>query len=454
MSPGEMPTEPAEKYDLSVPRYTSYPTAPHFGPVIDGARYRDWLGELDPAAPLSLYLHIPFCDEMCWFCGCYTKIVNRYQPIRSYLSALHREIALVADALPERFGVRHLHVGGGSPTMLAPGDWLALTRLLRRCFDVAADAEIAVELDPRDATEEYVAALAAAGVNRASIGVQDFDPEVQGAINRLQPFAVVERVIGWLRRHGVEHINLDLMYGLPLQTEAKVLAMVDRAMSLEPSRVALFGYAHVPWMKAHQRLIDETHLPGPAERLRQFSAASRRLRDRGFRAIGLDHFARPSDDLATAVERGRLRRNFQGYTADDAPILLGLGASAIGTLPQGYAQNASPLAEYTRAVEAGRLPTARGIAVTADDRLRRDIIERLMCALEVDLEDVRSRHGLAREVFSAEHERLKGLAEDGLVELGGTRIRVTEAGRPFARVVAAAFDAYLPQGGQRHSRAV
>ena len=257
-----MPVESSQKYDLRVPRYTSYPTAPHFGPEIDGARYRAWLAELNSSAPLSLYVHIPFCDEMCWFCGCYTKIVNRYEPIRSYLSSLHGEIALVAEALPACFTASHLHFGGGSPTMLAPEDWLALVAELRRRFDFATDAEIAVEIDPRDATEDYIAALAAAGVNRASIGVQDFDPDVQRAINRIQPFAVVERVTGWLRRHGIEQLNLDLMYGLPLQSESKVVAMVDRARSLEPSRVALFGYAHVPWMKAHQKLIDETLLPG------------------------------------------------------------------------------------------------------------------------------------------------------------------------------------------------
>jgi oxygen-independent coproporphyrinogen-3 oxidase len=449
-----MPTEPSEKYDLRVPRYTSYPTAPHFGPAIDGARYRDWLGELDPAVPLSLYVHIPFCDEMCWFCGCYTKIVKRYEPIRSYLSTLHQEIALIADALAKRFSVRHLHFGGGSPTMLTPEDWLALTHLLCHRFDFAPDAAIAVELDPRDTTEEYVAALAAAGVNRASIGVQDFDADVQGAINRLQPFEVVERVVGWLRRHGLGQVNLDLMYGLPLQTEAKVLSMVDQAASLEPSRVALFGYAHVPWMKAHQKLIDEAQLPGTVERLRQFSAASQRLRDIGFLSIGLDHFARPTDDLAAALQDGRLHRNFQGYTADDAPILLGLGASAIGALPQGYAQNASPLADYRRAIEDGRLPTARGVALSAGDRLRRDIIEQLMCTLEVDPEQVCRSHGLAHDVFTAERESLAGLAEDGLVELNGSRIRVTDAGRPFVRVVAAAFDAYLREGEQRHSRAI
>jgi oxygen-independent coproporphyrinogen-3 oxidase len=442
------------KYDLRVPRYTSYPTTPHFGPAIDRGRYRAWLAELDPAFALSLYIHIPFCDEMCWFCGCYTKIVNQYEPIRAYLVALQREIALVAEALPARFGVRHLHFGGGSPTMLAPEDWLALIELLRRRFDFAADAEIAVELDPRDATEEYVAALAEAGVNRASIGVQDFDPNVQRAINRLQPFEVVGRVVGWLRRHGIYQINLDLMYGLPLQTEAKVLAMVDRAITLAPSRVALFGYAHVPWMRTHQRLIDEAQLPGAAERLRQFAAASQRLRDSGFRPIGLDHFARPDDKLSAAFDDGRLCRNFQGYTADDAPVLLGFGASSIGSLPHGYVQNAQPLADYRRAVDNGRLPAVRGVALSAEDRLRRDVIVQLMCRLEVDLETVCRQHGVACQVFTIERRSLEGMAEDGLVELDGAAIRVTEAGRPFVRAVAARFDAYLQRGGQRHSRAV
>ena len=454
VSTREMPVEPSEKYDLRVPRYTSYPTAPHFGPEIDGARYRGWLAALDPGAALSLYVHIPFCDEMCWFCGCYTKIVNRYEPIKSYLSSLHGEIALVAESLPARFILSHLHFGGGSPTMLAPEDWLELIAALRRRFDVAMDAEIAVELDPRDASDNYVAALAAAGVNRASIGVQDFDPDVQHAINRIQPFAVVERVTSWLRRHGIGKVNLDLMYGLPLQTEAKVVAMVDRAVGLGPSRVALFGYAHVPWMKAHQKLIDEALLPGQAERLQQFSAASRRLREHGFRPVGLDHFARPSDDLAAALEAGRLRRNFQGYTVDEAPILIGLGASAIGTLPQGYVQNAAPLADYRRAIDNGQLPTARGLALSPEDRVRRDVIERLMCALSVDLQAVCREHGLTGDPLAAERDSLAGMATDGLVQLEGASIRVTEAGRPFVRLVAAAFDAYLTRGGQRHSRAV
>lgn len=444
----------AEKYDRAVPRYTSYPTAPHFRPMADDGTYCAWLGGLDPARPLSLYFHIPFCDEMCWFCGCYTKIVNRYEPIRQYLDALEAEVALVAEALPGPFRAQHLHWGGGSPTMLRADDWSALTARLRSAFAVTADAEIAVEIDPRDATEEYVAALGAAGVNRASIGVQDFDPVVQAAINRHQPFAVVERVCGWLRRHGVGAINLDLMYGLPHQTVERVTAMVDLAVRLEPARVALFGYAHVPWMKTHQRLIDEAALPGSSERWRQARAAARRLEEHGLRPVGLDHFARADDPLAVAAANGRLHRNFQGYTTDAAAVLLGFGASAIGSLPQGYVQNLMPLKDYREAVSAGRLPVARGLALGADDRLRGEIIERLMCDLEVDTAAVCRRHGAEPAGLEPALAALRPLAADGLVEVEGARVEVTEAGRPFVRLAAAAFDAYLGTGTARHSRAV
>ncbi len=444
----------AEKYDLRVPRYTSYPTAPHFSPAVDGALYRRWLGELSNDVPLSLYFHIPFCDSMCWFCGCYTKIVNRYEPVREYVDVLVAEIGLVADALPGRFTARHLHWGGGSPTMLTGDDWLGVIGALRRRFDVAADAEIAVELDPRDTTEAYVAALAAAGVNRVSIGVQDFHPDVQAAINRIQPFEVVERVCRWLRDAGIRNINLDLMYGLPHQTTERILVMVDRAVELKPSRLALFGYAHVPWMKSHQRLIDEASLPDARARLDQLAVASRRLEDHGYRAIGLDHFARPDDALARAFDEGRLRRNFQGYTTDDAPVLLGFGASAIGSLPQGYVQNTSPLRDYRGAVTEGRLPVVRGLRLTADDRVRAAIIERLMCLLEVDLEAVCRGHGSTPASLGDWCERLATLVDDGLVTVDGMRIRVSMSGRPFVRLVAAAFDAYLEGGGQRHSRAV
>ncbi len=451
-----MAIDPAiiDRYDLRVPRYTSYPTAPHFSAAIDAAVYRGWLAALDPGQGLSLYFHIPFCDSMCWFCGCYTKIVSRYEPIRRYLDQLLLEIDLVADALPDRAKARHLHWGGGSPTMLKGEDWLQIVAALRRRFDVAADAELAVELDPRDATEDYVAALAAAGVNRASIGVQDFHPVVQAAINRDQPFEVVARVCGWLRRHGIADLNLDLMYGLPHQTTERVVAMVDAAVGLAPARVALFGYAHVPWMKSHQRLIDETALPGAQARWEQFDAASERLVGHGYAAIGLDHFAKPDDPLAVARAAGTLRRNFQGYTTDDAPVLLGFGASAIGSLPGGYVQNTAPLGDYGKAVAAGRLPIARGVALNAEDRLRAEIIERLMCYLAVDLNAVCATRGENAGRFADALERLRPLASDGIARIEGARIEVTEAGRPFLRLVAAAFDAYLDRGATRHARAV
>lgn len=444
----------AEKYDLRVPRYTSYPTAPHFSPAIGERQYRDWLAALDPARPLSLYTHIPFCDSMCWFCGCYTKIVNRYEPIDNYLKVLHEEIRLLAAALPGGVNARHLHWGGGSPTMLTPADWLALTARIRATFEIAADAELAVELDPRDTTEAYVAALAEVGVNRVSIGVQDFDAEVQQAINRHQPFEVVERVCGWLHGHGITRINLDLMYGLPHQSVERVLAMVDLAVSLAPSRIALFGYAHVPWMKSHQKQIDEAALPDARARWQQFAAASRRLLAQGFQAVGLDHFARADDGLARAAETGRLRRNFQGYTTDDAPTLLGLGASAIGSLPQGYVQNAAPLRDYARAIGEGRLPTTRGVALSPDDRLRRAIIDALMCDLAVDVESVCAAHDSPLNSVADGFERLAPLVEDGLVGIDGHAITLTEVGRPYVRLVAAAFDRYLPEGTARHSRAV
>lgn len=449
-----MTADLASRYDQRVPRYTSYPTAPHFSDRVGPGDYAAWLGGLEPTRALSLYFHIPFCDSMCWFCGCYTKIVKQYKPISDYLNVLIKEIEMVADRLSTRSPVRHLHWGGGSPTLLTGADWMRTLECIRGRFDVAVDAEVAVEMDPRDTTEDYVRDLAAAGVNRASIGVQDFDPEVQKAINRDQPYSVTRRVVEWLRHHGIGSLNMDLMYGLPHQTVERVETMVDKALTLEPQRVALFGYAHVPWMKAHQKMIDEAALPDTVERWRQFTAASARLIAGGYVAVGLDHFARPDDALAVALDKGRLHRNFQGYTVDDAAVLLGFGASAIGSLPQGYVQNVSPLKDYARAIEGGTLATARGVAFTADDRLRAEIIERLMCDLAVDLDEVARRHGAGAGGFGTELSGLAPLRADGIVAIKGRKIALTEAGRPFVRLVAAAFDSYLQAGQVRHSKAV
>lgn len=449
-----MSTALSTKYDMRVPRYTSYPTAPHFNTGVDGETYKKWLSELDPAVPLSLYFHIPFCDSMCWFCGCYTKIVNRYEPVRDYLDVILQEIDIVADALPGRFTARHLHWGGGSPTMLTGDDWRKIMDKLRERFDVNDDSEIAVECDPRDVKEDYIIALADAGVNRASIGVQDYDPVVQEAVNRIQPFETTKQVIEWLRKHGIENINMDIMYGLPHQNNERVADMVKKTLSLKPHRIALFGYAHVPWMKSHMKMIDESALPGTEERWEQFNLAVNGIVEGGYVKIGFDHFARPDDTLARALDVGKLQRNFQGYSADKADIMLGFGASAIGHLPQGYVQNQLPLRDYKRSIEAGTLPTGKGIEFSKDDKLRGAIITKLMCDMEVDVEDVCKDLQADFAQFTDQLAKLKPMAEDKLLTLDGGKITMTDQGRPFVRLAAAVFDEYLKPGEQKHSKAV
>jgi len=454
------------KYDRPVPRYTSYPTAPHFHASVDAAVYADWLGRLTPDGSLSLYLHIPFCDSLCWFCGCHTKVVRRYAPLAAYVESLLGEIALVAARLPARARVRHIHWGGGSPTMLDPADMKRLAAALRSAFEIAPDAEFAnefttefttefaVEIDPRGIADGVIDALAEIGVNRVSLGVQDIHPEVQAAINRHQPLETTADCVRRLRAAGLTAVNCDLMYGLPHQDTARVLATVDAVAGLDPDRIALFGYAHVPQMKRHQRLIPDDALPDGAARLAQSQAAAERLCRLGYRRIGLDHFARPSDPLAQAAAAGKLHRNFQGYTTDRSDILLGFGASAIGKLPRGYVQNEVSIASYRRTVDQGRLATVRGVALDGEDRLRAAIIQRIMCDMAVDLSRVASDFDAAFTPGAAERAALAELAADGVIEMAGPRLRVTAPGRPYVRQVAAVFDSYLRRGAARHSRAI
>jgi len=449
-----MQTDLINKYDLRVPRYTSYPTAPQFNEEVSGEVYKRWLSELDPATELSLYFHIPFCDEMCWFCGCYTKIVKKYEPVQEYLASLLAEIDLVADALPTRFKARHLHWGGGSPTMLKGPDWMTIMTKLRERFDVTDDAEIAVELDPRTASEDYVKELAKAGVNRTSIGVQSYEDKVQQAINRIQPYDMTKEVIGWLRKHGITHNNMDLMYGLPFQDTAEIETMVDLTVALQPNRIALFGYAHVPWMQSHQKLIKDETLPDAAERWEQFTLAVERLKTAGYIQVGFDHFAHPDDSMAKALETGDVHRNFQGYTTDTSPAMLGFGASSIGYLPQGYVQNERPLKAYRQAIDSGVLPAIKGIALSPSDVLHRAIIEDIMCNLTVDLAAVCKAHDVELAILAEDVQKLAPLVEDKICEIDGDTITVTELGRPFVRLVASAFDEYLAAGAGRHSRAV
>jgi oxygen-independent coproporphyrinogen-3 oxidase len=447
-----MTDELIHRYAKPVPRYTSYPTAPHFHAGVDSATYAHWLNTVPAEAPLSLYLHIPFCDRLCWFCGCHTKQVLRYDPIAAYLPALAREINTVAGLLGGRGRVSAVHLGGGSPSMLNPADFLNLAAAIRSQFTVSGALEFSIEIDPNDMTEDRCDGFATAGVTRISVGVQDFDPKVQQAINRIQTFDQTRDVVEGMRQRGVTSVNLDVLYGLPHQTLTTIGTTIDQVLALRPDRVALFGYAHVPWMKTHQKMIDETALPGVVERFRQSQAAAAQLIAAGYEPIGIDHFALPGDTLAIAARTGRLRRNFQGYTTDEAPVLIGLGASSIGMLPQGYVQNITATGEYIRRVQAEGLATAKGIAFSAEDRLRGYLIEQLMCNFRISEPDLRRHFGTAADPVI---EELRGLLPfDGFVRFDAGTFSVTELGRPFVRSIAAAFDAYLNRGTARHSVAV
>lgn len=438
--------------DRRLPRYTSYPTAVQFGPSVNGAAYERWLTALPPDAPVSIYLHVPFCAELCLYCGCHTTVARRYGPVAAYAELLQREIGLIGKRLAGQT-VTQIHWGGGTPTMLQPKDLMRIMAALNANFTINADTEMAIEIDPRTLTPAHIAAMAEIGVGRASLGVQDFEPSVQEAIGRRQSVEQTARAIDGLREAGIANINLDLMYGLPYQTAATVANTAERALALRPDRIALFGYAHVPWMKRHQRLIPEETLPGSSERFAQSRAAADVFVGSGYQHIGLDHFAHGDDPLARRQREGRLHRNFQGYTTDETANLIGFGPSSIGSLPDGYVQNTPQMVTYRDMIMAGRPATARGRPLTPEDRLRGRIIERLMCDLHVDIADICQAHQASAEQFAAELSALDELAHDGLVERNGTEIRVPQEARAFVRAACAVFDAYGPQAEARYSRA-
>lgn len=442
-----------DRYSAPVPRYTSYPTAPHFHAGIGPDTYARWLGALAPDATISLYLHIPYCDRLCWFCGCHTKHTLRYEPVAAYLEALHNEIDWVGAKLAGRGRVTAIHLGGGSPTLVSPQDLLTLKAKLSGAFNIAEDAEISIEIDPNDLDAGRYDAMAQFGLTRASLGVQDFDPHVQKAINRLQSFEQTKTVVDAMRARGVGSVNLDLLYGLPFQTEEGLARTISSALDLRPDRVALFGYAHVPWMKPHQKMIPEDALPDRHARFSQAALAAELLEAAGLEPIGFDHFALPGDALAVAARQGRLRRNFQGYTDDAAEALIGLGASAIGQLPQGYVQNITATADYSKAVSSGSGATAKGFALAPADKLRARAIASLLCYFRIDERDL-AGFGAAATALLREAAATALIDTDGLTEMRDGAFVVTDKGRPFVRAVAARFDAYFGTGTARHSAAV
>jgi len=440
----------ARRYaERNVPRYTSYPTAADFGPTVGTADHEAWLTGLDGRRSVSVYLHVPYCREICLYCGCNTKMAMRDEVISRYRLALEAEIGLVAGLIEEVPHIARLHWGGGTPSILGLDGLRSVLAVLGSRFAFERAFEHAIELDPRYVTAGFADGLAALGVTRASLGVQDVNPLVQKAIGRIQPLSMVDVAARRLRAAGIKNLNFDLIYGLPLQTVDSIRETCALVCAMAPDRIACFGYAHLPALKANQRRIDEASLPSLDQRIDQAELMAEELVRYGYLRIGIDHFARPTDALASAAASGKLHRNFQGYTDDDEPVLLGLGASSISTFAGGFVQNISDVPKYVRAIEAGRLASARGCRLDAGNRRRGQIIERLMCDFCVDLAAIAS--GVD---FSDELSVLAPMVDDGLVETCGTKLIVTEAGRPIVRVVAAAFDTYRRPVTAQFSKAV
>lgn len=439
-------------FDARVPRYTSYPPATQFTPAIGGAAVADWIAAIPAGAEISLYLHVPFCRRLCWFCACRTQGTQSLDPVRAYAQTLLAELALLRARIAPGVRLSRLHWGGGTPTLMPPDMIQRIAGAIFDAFPLAPGGEFSVEIDPSEIDTPRVAALAAAGMNRASIGVQDFDPLIQKTIGRPQSFELTAQAVRLIREHGIASLNADILYGLPHQDRWRMADTVQKLLALGPDRVALYGYAHVPWMSKRQVMIPEAHLPDNEARLALFETAQRLFRADGYVGIGIDHFARPADGLARARDLGLLRRNFQGYTDDRAEVLLGLGASSISRFPQGYAQNAPATGAYTAAVRADRLPVTRGHAFTPEDRRRGRMIEMLMCDFRIDAREMMAEHGASpadlQHLFAPLAARF-----GSVLRIGPNGVQITPQGRPLTRMIAQALDAYaaLPSS---HSSAI
>lgn len=439
-------------FDARVPRYTSYPTAPHFAGGVGPANFAHWIETIPAGSAISLYLHVPFCRRLCWFCACRTQGTSSDAPVLAYAKVLKAEIALLKRHLPRGVRLSRLHWGGGTPTLLAPDSMRELAEAVFDAVPMAEGAEFSVEIDPNEIDAARLDALAASGMTRASIGVQDFDPEIQKTIGREQSYELTKQVADMIRDRGITSLNADILYGLPFQTSARISDSVQKLLTLNPDRVALYGYAHVPWMSRRQQMIPSDAMPTPHERLALFETARQLFTWDGYDEIGIDHFARPTDSMAKAARAGTLRRNFQGYTDDTAPVLVGLGASSISRFPQGFAQNVSGTADYTRSIREGGFSTHRGHVFTGEDTMRARIIEALMCDFRVERAEILAE-------FDVTPERLDALlrtAADGfvgMVKLDASGLIILPEAKPLTRMIARAFDAY-DQTKAQHSAAV
>jgi oxygen-independent coproporphyrinogen-3 oxidase len=447
------------KYDAAGPRYTSYPTAVQFTEAFDREHYKRAAADPGTAsADLSLYFHIPFCDTVCFYCGCNKIVTKNRAHARPYLDRLKRELALQAACFDTTRPISQLHWGGGTPTFLSHEEMTELMVATAESFRLLPDAqaEYSIEIDPREASAETIGVLRELGFNRLSFGVQDFDPRVQQAVNRLQPLETTVTVMSAARVEGFKSVSVDLIYGLPHQSVQSFSRTLDTIINLAPDRLSVFGYAHMPALFKMQRRIDETALPSPAVRLAILERVIEKLTEAGYVYVGMDHFARPNDELAIAQRAGTLQRNFQGYSTQADCDLIGLGVSSIGKVGDVYAQNAKDMTGYAAAIDRGELAIARGVRLNADDRMRRDIIAELMCQFSLRFDAIEAAYGIRfRDTFASELERLKPLEADGLVEMTSVGIDVLPAGRMLVRNVAMIFDRYLAGNtARRFSRTI
>ncbi len=449
-----------KKYDRPGPRYTSYPTAPHFNESFKAGDYLDEIVKTnygDNLPGLSLYTHLPYCDTLCYFCGCNMIITRNRERVSEYISYVKKEIDLLrAYLLPDRKVVQY-HWGGGTPTHLTADEINSLASYIKDSFNFTPGSENSCEIDPRGLTKEHLAALRSNGFNRISMGVQDFNEKVQKAVNRIQPEDMTRQVVDWVRELGFYSINLDLMYGLPFQTFESFESTVDKIIDVSPDRIAVFNYAHVPWMKKHMALIHEEDLPAPEVKLNILKMTIEKLTSAGYVFIGMDHFAKPDDELSVALSQKKLHRNFQGYSTHAGADLYSFGITAISQLNNIYSQNFKTEKEYYKSLDEETLPIAKGYRLTEDDHIRRHVIMRIMCDFELDMKSVEQKFGINfREYFKAGLDTLKDMEDDGLLKISGDKIEIFPTGKLLIRNIAINFDGYIErkQDTAKYSRTV
>jgi oxygen-independent coproporphyrinogen-3 oxidase len=447
-----------KKYNVAGPRYTSYPPATKFTDALKWPELAERILENNRSErDLSLYFHIPFCETLCWYCGCTTVITLNHGQGTTYLNYLEKEVGRMSTLVNSHRKVVQLHWGGGSPTFLSPDEIRRLGEIIHRHFVFGDGYEAGVEIDPRRLTRDHIVALREIGFNRASLGVQDFDAKVQEAVHRVQPREMTEQVLGWVRELGFSSINFDLIYGLPNQTVESFNRTLDIVLSLQPDRLAVFSYAHVPWVKPAQKILEHKILPTPEVKLELLKMVIERLTENNrYVYIGMDHFARPADELAVAQKLKELQRNFQGYSTRGGADIYAFGMSSISQIPDAYWQNEKDLLKYYAALDAGQVPVARGYIVSDEDKLRRETIMRVMCDLSLDYSAMSQRLGMDfRSHFEREIDSLSGFEADGLVRRSAGGIEVTDTGRLFIRNIAMSFDNTLaPVGERKHSRTI